>query len=320
MKKYFFLFVLVGGLAIVLLSCGRDNSFYGRLGIQPDEIQMIEMNFTWNDTTRGVILQEKDEKLKLLLRYLDCEVEKVEIPTGAYEEDPLSLTIWEGDEATKISLLTTEGDAWTDSELHWITEDGVFKLGSAEQQKYLSLKGDLEYWCGDPLYEFFIMCVVRDDLEHQGDWQSRFPRYIDSEHVTVYDEPLRTYEEIAADSCYIVLGTVNTIVRHQSVESRAEIRIDEVWKGEPEGEVIDIRRVDGLRQNQFFHIGISERPLQEGKQYVFFIKKGEHGEWAPADERFGILEVTEDGMVRPIFNVDLARIEEYYIPLEALRP
>lgn len=288
-------------------------TFFQQAGAAPEDIQKIEMRLRWKESERSVLLPGESAWGQRLIEYLDCQVEEVSMPEGAYELDPLLLVIETAEGRKEIQLITTEGDEGEGgSTLHWAEGERVYRLQNREQEAAL---GETIPGSCDPLFHFFIMAYIQRDAERQGDTGTPFPRYLNTQKV--YDENRKSCEELSEAASLVLMGRIESIIRHEESESRLKVRVQEVWKGETAEakEFVYLQKIDGLSQDRFFHIGVSEQCPEEGQTYLFFLQEGADGQYELVDERFGMLEVTAGDWVRPIFSVDLDWIEEYYQPL-----
>lgn len=68
-------------------------------------------------------------------------------------------------------------------------------------------------------------------------------------------------------------------------------------------------------------LGVSQRPLEEGKEYVFFFQElpcEEQSYWV-SDWYLGVMEIASNEMLVPLFNIAPEHYNEYYISIELFK-
>lgn len=347
MKKKVLL--LVVATLFLLVACSKEEqhyeelgaagNFYDKISVDLDELTAIQAICERNEENFSIIMLEDSDGFALFSRYFDCELEEITMPMKAYELDPVSFVFEMGDRKEEAYFITAEEANGQGRTLYLIQNGKAYRL-LVEDWNELSreLFSDTIYTTDsfNPIQSFlhYRQLNAIADFDQWEDNTLVTERYIftrSSEEVPRvgiggakgFFEPYKSYKEIIQNADFVVMGTLQEIRKKAVLDidyyldcAFLTAEVDEIWHGE-----CDSAKVDGLRWGDSIQVdgagsmlGISEHMLQIGEKYLFFLNSDGF-----ADECFGILEITDDDMVRPVFSIAPEKIEEYYIPLQTLK-
>lgn len=336
-----------------------ENNFYRVISVNKKKLTAIQACYEWGDNSSIITMQEGWDEFEMFRLYFDCEVEEVEMPLGAYEVDPVSFVFEMGDQKVEVFFITTEEENGDGQTVYLIQDEKAYRLprdmndwNEIREENFLEDVYEIEL-PRNPIQEFLFFTQRRivEKLAGEDDdyWTKDIYTFEEDGTVVTFvgEKPAligrggmlyhlyRSYEEMLQETDYVVIGTIQDIrlekVRdfdYMLMSALLTVQVDEVLCGESDTEEIEVLRWgDSIQVGSIFRpFGLSEHKLQVGDQYLFFMNEenlvdryvGMMAEGL-VDRYVGMMEITEDGMLRPTFSVSLGKIEEYYIPLQALK-
>lgn len=344
-------FIVAAGIGMMCCACQNGpRTTFDYLGVGTQDVVKIGLTYQEEKSYLSINVEKESELWDVLEPYLNCALTKVDIPTQKFAADPLTVDIFANGIAEgkrfALSFMTTEGRTQRESTTYVLLEDAVYRMENQDcAMVYDPISG--QHW-RDPLYMFFYrQCILGLGTGSQGVSFSKAGE-VTAPWICSTDYAVMPMEEILEKSEEIFVGAIlgqkvygdyaeadydrayyQQHEQHLSMPAltytELEVCISESICGSLQaGQTASFTVPHGrdIPRCNSYELGISQRALQTGQTYVFFMQRLDCEVDRPlwvTDFCCGIMEVTGDGILKPLYNMDLEMQPEYCISLADLR-